>query len=117
MGIALALFRVPIMRTFNPAPDVVVLGGALALIAAVYQPFDGFGIVVQGVLRGAGQTAIPTKIMLASGVFVFIPLVWILGERQGMGIQGAWLAALAHVVVASALLGVTVLRSRPWVRG
>lgn len=116
VGIALALFRVPIMRTFNPAPDVVVLGGALALIAAVYQPFDGFGIVVQGVLRGAGQTAVPTKIMLASGVFVFIPLVWILGERQGMGIQGAWLAALAHVVVASALLGVTVLRSRPWVR-
>ncbi len=116
VSVALAAFRIPLMRAFNPTPEVVALGGSIALIAALYQPFDGFGIVVQGVLRGAGHTAIPTAVMLASGLFVFIPLVWLLGEHEGMGIRGAWLAALAHVVVVSALLGLAVLRSKPCAR-
>jgi putative MATE family efflux protein len=116
VGVALAVFRVPLIRAFNSTPEVIVLGGSIALIAAVYQPFDGFGIVVQGVLRGANQTAVPTAVMFASGLFVFIPLVWLLGERQGLGIRGAWMAALAHVIVVSALLALAVLRSKPCVR-
>jgi Na+-driven multidrug efflux pump len=116
VGSALAASRVPLMRAFNPTPEVVMLGASIALIAALYQPFDGFGIVVQGVLRGAGQTFVPTAVMFASGLFVFIPLVWWLGERQGLGIRGAWFAALAHVVVVSGLLAFAVMRSKPCVR-
>ena len=112
VGLALALLREPLMLVFNQDASVVALGATLALVAALYQPFDGFGIIAQGVLRGAKQTAIPTFIMLGSGLFVFIPLVWLLGSHQGMGIRGAWIAAVVHVVVVAALLGIAVSRSK-----
>jgi MATE family multidrug resistance protein len=112
VGTALALFREPLMLTFNQDASVVALGCTLALIAAIYQPFDGFGIIAQGVLRGAKQTAIPTFIMLGSGLLVFIPLVWFLGKHQAMGVTGAWIAAVIHVVVVSVLLGIAVTRSK-----
>jgi MATE family multidrug resistance protein len=112
VGLALALLREPLMLVFNQDASVVALGATLALIAALYQPFDGFGIIAQGVLRGAKQTAIPTFIMLGSGLFVFIPLVWLLGSHQGMGIRGAWIAAVVHVIVVAVLVGIAVLRSK-----
>ena len=100
------------MLAFNQDESVVVLGSTLAIIAAVYQPFDGFGIVAQGVLRGAKQTAVPTLIMLGSGLLVFIPLVWFLGSKREMGVTGAWIAAVVHVVVVAVLVGIAVMRSR-----
>ncbi|MFW5739602.1 MAG: MATE family efflux transporter [Myxococcota bacterium] len=112
VGCALALLREPLMRAFNEDLAVVMLGSTLAIIAAVYQPFDGFAIVAQGVLRGAKQTVVPTIIMLGSGLFVFIPLVWFLGNQRSMGVTGAWIAAVVHVVVVAVLVGIAVMRSR-----
>lgn len=112
VGSALALLREPLMLSFNEDASVVALGTTLAIIAAIYQPFDGFAIVAQGVLRGAKQTAVPTFIMLGSGLFVFIPLVWYLGTKQQMGVTGAWIAAVVHVIVVAILVGIAVMRSR-----
>jgi MATE family multidrug resistance protein len=112
VGSALVALRHPLLVAFNPDAAVVALGTSLAVVAGLYQPFDGFGIVTQGILRGAGRTAVPTYVMLGSGLLVFIPLVWVLGERAGLGVRGAWLAALAHVVVVSAVLGTVVARGR-----
>ena len=114
VGGALALLRQPLLRAFNEDLSVVMLGSTLALVAAVYQPFDGFAIVAQGVLRGAKQTAMPTFIMLGSGLLVFIPLVWFLGTKQDMGVLGAWIAAVVHVVVVAVLVGIAVMRSRAY---
>ncbi len=112
VGGLIGLLRQPLMLAFNQNASVVLLGSTLAIIAAVYQPFDGFAIVAQGVLRGAKQTAVPTFIMLGSGLLVFIPLVWFLGTKRGMGVTGAWIAAVVHVVVVAVLVGVAVMRSR-----
>jgi MATE family, multidrug efflux pump len=112
VGGALALLREPLMLAFNSDASVIALGTTLAIIAAIYQPFDGFAIVAQGVLRGAKQTTVPTFITLGSGLFVFIPLVWFLGNKQGMGVTGAWIAAVVHVVVVAVLVGIAVMRSR-----
>jgi Na+-driven multidrug efflux pump len=45
-------------------------------------------------------------------LLVFIPLVWFLGKHQAMGVTGAWIAAVIHVVVVSVLLGIAVTRSK-----
>ena len=108
----LVLLRGPLMSAFSKDPAVIALGGTLAILAAIYQPFDGFGSVAQGILRGAKQTAVPTIIMLGSGMFVFIPLVWFLGEYKQMGVTGAWIAAVVHVVFAAVLVGIAAMRSR-----
>ncbi len=112
VGLLLALLRRPLLQAFNPDPSVVAMGCTLALIGAAYQPFDGFGIICQGIVRGAGLTAIPTWVMLGSGGLVFIPAVIVLGERMGLGVRGAWIAALLHVVVVSIVLGAIVFRGR-----
>jgi Na+-driven multidrug efflux pump len=82
----------------------------------LYQPFDGFGIVCQGILRGAGHTAGPTLVMLCSGLFVFIPLVYVLGQRADLGIIGAWMAANAHVVTVALVLFFVLMRGK-WTEG
>ncbi|MCL2823018.1 MAG: MATE family efflux transporter [Polyangiaceae bacterium] len=112
VGIALGVFRHPLMALFNNDPAVVAMGATVALLAALYQPFDGFAIVAQGIMRGAKQTTMPTLIMLGSGFFMFIPLVWYLGDYRNMGIVGAWMAAVAHVVLIASLLALAVARSR-----
>ncbi|MBI5538052.1 MAG: MATE family efflux transporter [Deltaproteobacteria bacterium] len=112
VGGAMLLLRRPLVTAFNPDPAVVALGCTLALLAGSYQPFDGFGIIAQAVLRGAGKTSTPTIVMLGSGFVLFIPLVWILGEYFGLGVTGAWIAALVHVVVVAGVLGVVVVRGK-----
>jgi multidrug resistance protein, MATE family len=112
IGLGIILFRAPLVRAFNPDPAVVMLGSALGVLAGSYQPFDGFGIISQAILRGAGKTATPTGIMLGSGLAVFIPLVWFLGEKMQWGIRGAWGAALAHVTVTALVLAIFVFRKK-----
>jgi Na+-driven multidrug efflux pump len=48
--------------------------------------------------------------MLGSGLLVFVPLVWLLGEGASLGVVGAWTAALAHVLCIALVLGGIVLR-------
>jgi multidrug resistance protein, MATE family len=112
VGLGLVIVREPLIRAFNPDPSVVAMGCALAILAGAYQPFDGFGIISQAILRGAGRTGVPTLVMLGSGVLVFVPAVIILGNRMGMGIRGAWTAALLHVFVVAAVLGVAIFRGK-----
>jgi len=112
IGIAMVVLRRPLYRTFALDPAVIAVGATLALIAACYQPFDAFGIMCQGILRGAGKTAIPTYVMLGSGLLVFIPLVWYFGEARGLGVVGAWAAAVVHVVVVALVLGTVVVRGK-----
>jgi MATE family multidrug resistance protein len=115
IGLAIIVLRVPLVRAFNPDPAVVLMGSTLGVLAGSYQPFDGFGIISQAILRGAGKTAAPTAIMLGSGMAVFIPLVWFFGEKMQLGIRGAWGAALAHVTVTAIVLGIIVFQKK-WLR-
>ena len=110
IGAAIALFRIPLIRAFNPDPAVIAMGSTLAILAGIYQPFDGLGIIGQAVLRGSGRTSTPTFVMFGSGMLVFIPLVILLGERLQLGVRGAWGAALVHVVVVATVLGAVVAR-------
>jgi MATE family, multidrug efflux pump len=108
-GLVLIALRVPLVTAFNPNPLVVVIGAKIALIGGLFQPFDGLGMVLGGALRGGGDTRYPMGALLVSASCVFIPGVYLLGNVIGLGIVGAWLGALVHVVFLSGLL---VLRFR-----
>ncbi len=98
VGVIFGLARHWLMSAFNPDPRVVEVGVRLVLIAALFQPFDALGLMVAGVLRGAGDTRYPMVVMAISGAFVFMPGIWFFGERLGRGVEGAWIAALVHVI-------------------
>ncbi len=44
VGIALVVFRQPLMLSFNNDAPVIALGSTLAFVAAIYLPFNGFAI-------------------------------------------------------------------------
>lgn len=112
-ALAFLLFRERMIGVFLPEEHVateralaVRVGGQIMIVAAVFQLFDGLGITLIGVLRGAGDTVWPgvltivlawTCIVLGGGVVV---RVWPAG-----GALGPWLAAGAYII----LLGMGLL--------
>lgn len=111
IGGAMALWRYPMVQLFNQDMAVIPVGCTIALIAALYQPFEGFSLVAQGVLRGAHNTIMPVKIMFFAGLFVFLPLLWYLAIVREGGIYGAWIAVVIYMVAIAILTAVALSKS------
>ena len=79
--------------------DVIVIeaGVTILRLIAIYQVFDGLGIVLSGALNGAGDTSFTmwARMILAWGMF--LPVSWIVIFRFDGGIWGAWSVALAYL--------------------
>ncbi|MBE0641489.1 MAG: MATE family efflux transporter, partial [Bacteroidales bacterium] len=73
---------------FTKDPEVVAIGEEYLLIVSFFYIIFGTMFVVNGTLRGAGDTLIPMFITLFSLWFVRIPLSYYLSTR--MGITGIW---------------------------
>jgi putative MATE family efflux protein len=104
-AVLMSALRYPMITVFNADPEVIRVGVQLTLIAALFQPFDGACITISGVLRGAGDTYFPLYAVLFSGIIIFVPCGYLLGETIGWGIYGAWFASLIYVVTFATLVG------------
>lgn len=82
------IFRHELMLLFTKDPEVVAIGEEYLLIVSFFYIIFGTMFVVNGTLRGAGDTLIPMFITLFSLWFVRIPLSYYLSTR--MGITGIW---------------------------
>ncbi|MEX0734887.1 MAG: MATE family efflux transporter [Steroidobacteraceae bacterium] len=91
------------------AAEVIALCSSLLWLAAAYQFFDGVNLASVFCLRGAGDARVPALIVLACGVFLFLPLTHLLtfapGEGwfelapgYGLGAVGGWSAILVYVL-------------------
>lgn len=61
-------------------------------INAFAQPAQAIGFVLRGALQGAGDTRVPTWIMLFSILIVRLILAWVLITHFKVGVIGAWIA-------------------------
>jgi putative MATE family efflux protein len=123
LGVALALLvaavfiaiPVPLLRLFTDDPGVMELGRPLVILGALFQLFDALAIIVEGALRGAGDTRWPFAIQTFLGFGLFVPLAYLLGVVLGGGLQGAWLGALINIIVMTLVL-LWRFQSRAWQR-
>jgi putative MATE family efflux protein len=84
------LFGKYLMRMFTDDPAVIDLGvHYLQIIGSTYILFS-IMFVINGVLRGAGDTLIPMFISLFSLWIIRIPMAWFLSHQAGMGVIGIW---------------------------
>lgn len=84
------LFGKYLMRLFTPDPVVIALGVEyLLVIGSTYILFSTM-FVINGVLRGAGDTLIPMFISLFSLWIIRIPMAWVFSHTAGMGVSGIW---------------------------
>lgn len=84
------LFPKFLMMMFTNDPVVIELGRSyLIVIGASYVLFSTM-FVINGVLRGAGDTLIPMFISLFSLWVIRIPVAYFLSKSPALGIHGVW---------------------------
>ena len=99
MGIPLWFFGDKVAQQFSNDPVVVSQAVVLFKIMALYQIFDGIGIVYRSALGGAGDTFKPTLILLLCALLVMFPVAGYLTQLPGLGVTGAWVGAFSYIVV------------------
>lgn len=86
---------------------IVAIGAGVMVLGAIFQVFDAVGITLIGVLRGAGDTAVPgvVTVVLAWGLIIGggHTMMWV---APGLGSLGLWGAATAYIVALGVFLGV-----------
>ncbi|MEX2536594.1 MAG: MATE family efflux transporter [Trueperaceae bacterium] len=106
LGLILWLFATPLVRLFDPSahPTVVAAGTSYLRINALSQPILAVAMVVNGALRGAGDTRAPLVATLIGRWLVVVPLAYILAFPLGMGVNGVWWALFAGTTVQAVLV-------------
>lgn len=108
------LLREPLVRLFlaegtdpQSAATVLAIGTQLMIVAAVFQVFDGLGISLIGILRGAGDTTWPSVVAAVLSWVCIVGLgaalaFWIVPH---WGSLGPWLAAAVYIIITGIALG------------
>lgn len=99
MGIPLWFFGETIAQQFSSDPEVISQAALLFKLMALYQVFDGVGIVYRSTLGGAGDTLKPTILLLGCALLVMFPLALYLTQVAEFGVSGAWIGAFTYIVV------------------
>ncbi|HEY3314962.1 MAG TPA: MATE family efflux transporter [Bacillota bacterium] len=93
MGVLFFLFPAFFMRVFTVDPDIVRLGLAPLRIVAFTQFFECIGFIIQGALRGAGDTQ-PVLWATTVGLIIRLIATAVFVFAWHLGLAGAWLAML-----------------------
>lgn len=114
-GAGFALAPEALARLFTPAPAVVALAATLLPIAGAFALFDGVQVVTFGVLRGAGDTAVPAAANVVGYYLIGLPASALLAFGLGFGPTGVWLGLLIALALVAGLLLVRLRTT--WARG
>ncbi len=107
-GVLMAIFRERLLGVFTlgertspeDAAEIVRIGGAMMICAAVFQTFDALGIVYSGALRGAGDTIVPGVVTVALSWTVIVGGGWWLSHSMPQWSSlGPWVASAAYIIV------------------
>ena len=109
---AVAMLTIPrtIAAAYTNQAAVAVIAAALIPIAGVFQLFDGIQAVSAGVLRGLGDTRVPSLINLAGFWLCGLPVSITLAFRTPLGPLGLWWGLVAGLAVVALLLTLRVRR-------
>ncbi len=114
-GSTFALVPRRLIGLFSTNDDVLKVGTALLLLAAVFQLFDGIQGVITGTLRGLGNTSTAMKVNLVAHWLLGVPTSYVLCFVLGWGVYGLWVGlSLGLIVTATILLWVWHVESRDY---
>lgn len=113
MGVFLYFGSEFLVSLFTPDKEVVVLGGSVLRVEAFAQPFVALGMVITGVLRGAGDTKWPFYISIIGMWVVRLSIAAILLATTNLGLMSVWIAMVSDLVVRG-LISLWRYRSKKW---
>jgi multidrug resistance protein, MATE family len=107
-GALMAIFRGELLTVFTTgegatpaeASEILRIGGAMMICAAIFQTFDALGIVYSGALRGAGDTIVPGVATVVLSWTVIVGGGWWLATRiPEWSSLGPWIASAAYIIL------------------
>lgn len=91
----ICLFRVPLLRLFTDAEEIIRIGSTLILLSFILEPGRNLNIMFERSLQAAGDA----RFSAVSSVLIMwlfsVPLTYLLGIRLGYGLYGIWAAFIA----------------------
>jgi MATE family multidrug resistance protein len=110
-GIALFVWRYPMIGLFSQDPEVLRIGGTIMTFIAMYQIFDAMFVVYVGALRGAGDTLVPAVVQTAL-MWTIIVLGGGLAARFApqWGVAGPWTLATIFGAILGLFLAIRFQR-------
>lgn len=107
----LMFFAAPFMiGILTPDPEVQALGARILRIEAFAEPLYGASIVATGVLRGAGDTLVPSIMNFVSMWAVRLPLSFLLSKSYGL--TGVWIAMCVELCFRGMIFLVRIGRKK-----
>ncbi len=103
-ALILAVFAPAIIKLYTTDEQVASMAIYLLYIAAFFQLSDGIQCVGLGILRGIGDTKIPTVITIFAYWIIGIPLGYILCFKLSLNLYGIWIALLIGLSLSAWLL-------------
>ncbi len=110
-GILMYIFAAFMLATLTPDPSIQQLGVRVLRIEAFAEPLFAASIVATGVLRGTGNTMVPSLFTLISMWLVRLPLAALLSPQ--IGLVGVW-SAMAIELSVRGILFLWRLSKRNW---
>jgi putative MATE family efflux protein len=106
VSLSFFLFAGPLVDIFLGADqdDVAAVAPGLLRIIAVALPTLALTQVLTGALRGAGDTRWPLVFTFIGFLVVRLPMTWLVTQRWDWGIEGAWYAMAADIIVRCTLI-------------
>ncbi len=90
---------------FTDDPGVLALAATVLPVAGAFQLFDGLQVVMFGILRGRGDTRLPSLANVVGYWFVGLPIAAYLSHPDRLGLIGVWIALSLALVLVTVLLG------------
>ena len=84
---------------FTDKPEFLTLAPPLVRICGFVQFFFGSALVLQGAMRGAGDTRVPAILSNSLTWGLRLPLAALLGLYFGLGLTGVWYALCGELLV------------------
>lgn len=95
-GSLLFAFAPQMMCLFSQDPEVIRLGSIVLRMVAVSEPFYGVAIIIEGMMQGMGNTAMPFVFSITGMWGIRIVGTFICTQLMGMGLVSAWACMIAH---------------------
>ena len=91
----------------DPARDqIIAVGVALLMMAALFQIADAIQVIALGLLRGAQDTRMPMVFAWISYWVIGLPASYVMGFVWDYGAVGVWMGLVFGLSVAAVLLNV-----------
>lgn len=101
-----AVFARHVLLFMGAGPDVIAAGRSYFVLSAIALAFNGLGMCLSAVLRGAGDTVTPMRINVLADVLVVViglPLIYGFFGLPRLGVAGAGVASIVARVASAAM--------------